>query len=59
MSTAPSMQQDIADAQCVAQSLRTDAALLLRQHPRLHALHAQLVRAADVIERLAALLTRD
>jgi hypothetical protein len=37
----------------VAKSLRKDAALLQQQHPQLHTLRAQLLRAAAVIEELA------
>lgn len=50
------IRQEIACAQIVAQSLRQDAALLKQQHPTFQTVHAQMVRAANVIERLVGLL---
>jgi hypothetical protein len=43
---------DTPDPRAVVNSLRKDAALLLQQHPKLHTVHAQLVRAAMVIEAM-------
>lgn len=43
---------NIPDPRSVVNSLRTDAALLLQQHPKLHTVHAQLLRAANVIEAM-------
>jgi hypothetical protein len=43
---------DMPDPRSVVNSLRTDAALLLQQHPKLHTVHAQLLRAANVIEAM-------
>lgn len=43
---------DMPDPRSVVTSLRKDAALLLQQHPKLHTVHAQLLRAATVIEAL-------
>jgi hypothetical protein len=43
---------DMPDPRSVVTSLRKDAALLQQQHPKLHTVHAQLLRAATVIEAL-------
>jgi hypothetical protein len=45
-------REDKPDARMVVKSLRQDAALLLHQHPKLHTVHAQLLRAAMVIEAM-------
>lgn len=45
-------QGDDIEPRLVAVALRKDAALLLQQHPHLHAVHAQFLRAAAVIEKL-------
>lgn len=46
-------KQDDFDPLLIVDSLRTDAALLLQHHPQLNSVHAQLLRAAAVIETLA------
>lgn len=43
---------DMPTPRLVVESLRKDAALLLKQHPKLHTVHAQLLRAANVIEAM-------
>lgn len=45
-------RDDMPDPRVVVNSLRKDAALLLQQHPELHTIHAQLLRAALVIEAM-------